>query len=189
MKVTILKSDSYVAIFEDFIAVPVIANSQGKLKKQVVNEVYRTCNFLEKRLPKNANEVEILKTVSVKESVKNLDENLFYIGFSKKAFSEYKTLFIQSAFSLKAMVDSLKNGNDYLKNACSLINGVVCLNGESGIIETAFTAVENLEELFLKNELLAYKRILKLCYLLTSYALSVYSAERQNGAQDTFYFD
>lgn len=189
MKVTILKSDSYVAIFEDFIAVPVIANSQGELKKQVVNEVYRTCNFLEKRLPKNANEVEILKTVSVKESVKNLDENLFYIGFSKKAFSEYKTLFIQSAFSLKAMVDSLKNGNDYLKNACSLINGVICLNGESGIIETAFTAVENLEELFLKNELLAYKRIVKLCYLLTSYALNVYSAEKQNGAQDIFYFD
>ena len=117
MKVTILKSDSYVAIFEDFIAVPVIANSQSELKKQVVNEVYRISNFLEKKLTKDANAVEFLKQISVKESVIDLDENLFYVGFSKKAYSEFKSLFIQCAFSFKCMVDSLANAKEYFKSA------------------------------------------------------------------------
>ncbi len=189
MKVTILKSDSYVAIFEDFIAVPVIANSQSELKKQVVNEVYRISNFLEKKLPKDANNVEVLKQISVKESVKDLDENLFYVGFSKKAYSEFKSLFIQSAFSFKCMVDSLENREDYLNNVCTLICKVVDIKTGGGIIETAFTLASELDELFNKNELLAYKKVVKLCYLITNYALSVYNAEKLNNVQDIFYFD
>ena len=188
MKVTILKSNKFIAIFDGFTGVPVVANSLNELKKQVVNEVYRISNFLEQKLPKDANSVEILKQISVKESVIDLDENLFYIGFNKRAYSEFKSLFIQTAFSFKCMVDSLKNAEEYLECACNLIcDTAKCECG--GIIETAFNATSNLDKLYSENDLLAYKRILKLCYVLTNYALSVYDKEKPNNIQDIFYFD
>ncbi|MBR5438654.1 MAG: hypothetical protein IKV61_00340 [Clostridia bacterium] len=189
MKVTILKSNQFIAFFEGFTGVPVIANSLNELKKQVVNEVYRVCNFLEQKLPKDANSVEVLKTISVKESVKDLDENLFYIGFNKRAYSEFKSLFIQTAFSFKCMVDSLKNAEEYLEGACNLIcDTAKC--GCGGIIETAFNATSNLDKLYSENDLLAYKRTIKLCYVLTNYALTVYNKEKlNNNIQDIFYFD
>lgn len=189
MKVTILKSNQFIAFFEGFTGVPVIANSLNELKKQVVNEVYRISNFLEKKLPKDADSVEITSTISVKESVKDLDENLFYVGFNKKAYSEFKSLFIQTAFSFKCMVDSLVNADGYFKNACSLMCGVEKCESGGGIIETAFTIASELDNLSKTNELLAYKRIVKLCYVLTNYALSVYNEEKLNNVQDIFYFD
>lgn len=190
MKVKVLKSDSYIAFIDGLTCVPIIANSFSVIKKEALNEVYRISNYLEKRLPKDANNIELLPVETVKESVKNLDENIFSVGFNKKAYGEYKSLFINSVFSFKCMVDSLASANEYLSGLVKIISETVNLKSNALLIETAFLVAESLDELFKTNELLAYKRMVKLCYLVTSHALNVYNAEKLNNKiEDVFYFD
>ena len=190
MKVKVLKSDSHIAFIDGLTCVPIIANSFSVIKKEALNEVYRISNYLEKRLPKDANNIELLPVETVKESVKNLDENIFSVGFNKKAYGEYKSLFINSAFSFKCMVDSLASANEYLSGLVKIISETVNLKSNALLIETAFLVAESLDELFKTNELLAYKRMVKLCYLVTSHALNVYNAEKLNNKiEDVFYFD
>ncbi len=186
MKITVLKSDKYIAFTNDFTIIPVVFNSLQEVESLVVNEVYRTCNFLEKRLPKECDKVEIVSKKTVKESVINLDIDLFEFGFSSKAFKDVKSLFMQCAFSFKAVTDSLETGQNYqeeLSNKIAKIVGVIC---ENKLIETTFTALDKIEEISSKDTLLAYKLAYKLCHVITYYAKVVYNENKNSN--DLFYF-
>ena len=187
MNVTILKSDNYLVFTNDFLIVPIVCNSLKNVEELVVSEVYRICNFLEKRLPKGCDFITVTEQKNVEFSVKNLDVNAFEFGFSNKAYKDVKNLLVQCVFSFKTMTDSLENCQNYqsyLANVISKTVGVVCQNG---LIETAFFTLDYLEELFLKDAVLAYKTTYKLCFLITDFAKSVYI--KNSLKNNPFYFE
>ncbi len=108
MRLTVYKSSEYLAIFENGQYSPVTAKSLNELKRSAVMEVYRFSAFFEKKLPKNSDDIEIIKTVSVKNTNDAfIGDNFLYA--TKNDYENLISVLYQTAFSYKIMVESFES--------------------------------------------------------------------------------
>lgn len=189
MKVKVIKNGGYLAFFDDFYACPVYANSLKELKINVVNEVYRTCNVLEKRLPKNSNEVIVSSENQVDFNVKNYVNSVYEIPYDKKGYSEYKSQLLQGFFSIKVMLDSVLD----TESAEDFVSGIKSVNSaynldNSGIIECGFNVLEVLDGMLEQNEVKAYNLLIKTFYFVVSKAKEIFEKHQAENITDSFYF-
>ncbi len=174
MRLTVFKGSEFIGVFEKGQYCPINAKSVNELKTNAVCEVYRYCAFFEKKLPSGCDEIEIIKTISIK----NVDEIFTGKNFtfvSKKDFENLIGALYQTAFSFKIIVESYEEIN--LKEVFSFITDVE-IDCDEQIMSYVFKIIEKAKELNLTD---GYAFILKTYYFLTSKAKIFYLNKKEKG--------
>ena len=182
MRIYVFKNVNYYGIFEKGQYCPVTANSIEKLKENAVEEVYRYSAFCEKKVPNDSDKIEIILTKSVNEV---FCENTFsLLSITKKDFDNLKNVVIQTAFSYKNMVESLKEIN--VLDLFSFIN-YTKIESNEGILSNIFNVISYLENLPLIK---AYSLLMQIYYNLTITAKADYYALKSENKKiyNLFYF-
>ena len=147
MIVQINKNNLYIGFASGFACAPIIAKSEKQVLVDIEDEIYRTCNWLNKKPPKDMDAFKAsVKTVACNES----DVNFFESGdFFKGEFDAVKLSIVQGLFSYKCMVESVCK-YDALDSLTQALKGIyLSLTGDDfdgGFLETGFKLLEVLEE-------------------------------------------
>ena len=147
MVVQINKSNLYIGFASGFACAPIIAKSEKQVLQELEDEIYRTCNWLNKKPPKDMDTFKAsVKTVTCNER----DVNFFESGdFFKGEFDGVKLSIAQGLFSYKCMVESV-NKYDALDSLTKTLKGIyLSLTGDNfdgGFLETGFKLIEAVEE-------------------------------------------
>lgn len=181
MRLIVFKGSEYLGIFEKGQYCPVSAKSLSLLKENAVSEVYRYSAFLEKKLPNDSDDVEIIKTVSVK-SVDEVFIGENFTNINKKDFENLVNALYQTAFSYKIMVESFEE-----IDLAELFNLDIVIDNDGQIMSYIFKIIKKAKLLDLTN---GYALLLKVYYLLTLKAKEFYFDKKEKGENITnlFYF-
>ena len=181
MRLIVFKSSEYIGVFEKGQYCPINAKSVNELKTNAVCEVYRYCAFLEKKLPSNSDEVEIIKTVSVK-SVDDIFVDKNFTNINKKDFENLINSLLQTAFSYKMMVESFEE-----IDLAELFNLDIVIDAGDQIMSYLFKIIEKAKKLDLPS---GYAYLLKTYYYLTLTAKKFYYDKKEKGEDisNLFYF-
>ena len=181
MRLIVFKSSEYIGVFEKGQYCPINAKSVNELKTNAVCEVYRYCAFLEKKLPSNSDQVEIIKTVSVK-SVDDIFVDKNFTNINKKDFENLINSLLQTAFSYKMMVESFKK-----IDLAELFNLDIVIDADDQIMSYLFKIIEKAKKLDLPS---GYAYLLKTYYYLTLTSKKFYYDKKEKGEDisNLFYF-
>ena len=161
MQIQINKSNLYIGFASNFTCAPIIAKSEKQVLLDIEDEIYRTCNWLNKKPPKDMS--------SFKATVRTIphvdtDIEFFENGeFNKNEFNDIQLAIAQGLFSYKCMVESVM---DYqaLDKLAQVLKGIyLSLTGDNldgGFLETGFKLLESLEE----NSTLSKERLKAYAY-------------------------
>ena len=147
MIVQINKNNLYIGFASGFACAPIIAKSEKQVLLDIEDEIYRTCNWLNKKPPKDVDSFKSsVKTVACTEN----DIEFFMNGeFYKGEFDSLKLSIVQGLFSYKCMVESVCN-YDALDSLTEAFKGIyLSLTGDNfdgGFLETGFKLIEAVEE-------------------------------------------
>ncbi len=175
MQIQINKSNLYIGFASNFACTPIIAKSEKQVLLDIEDEIYRTCNWLNKKPPKD---MDTFKGVVKSVPCTDKDVEFFENGdFFKGEFNDIKLSIVQGLFSYKCMVEStaLYDALDNLTQSLKEIYlSLVGDNFDGGFLETGFKLLEVLEEnpLLEKVKLKAYAY--KILYTVVSQAKTFY---------------
>lgn len=147
MQVQINKSNLYIGFASNFTCTPIIARSEKQVLQELEDEIYRTCNWLNKKPPKDMDSFKgIVKTVNCSDS----DIEFFENGvFFKGELKDLELSIAQGLFSYKCMVESTEKYSE-IDKLTNLLKGIYLSivedNFEGGFLETGFKLLEVIEE-------------------------------------------
>ena len=175
MLVQINKSNLYIGFASNFTCTPIIAKSEKQVLTELEDEIYRTCNWLNKKPPKDIETFKgVVKTVSCTER----DIEFFENGeFFKGEFDAIKLSVVQGLFSYKCMVESVSR-YDALDSLTTTLKGVylslVGDNFDGGFLETGFKLLEVLEENSSLEKVKQKAYLYKILYTIVNTAKTFY---------------
>ncbi len=183
MRLIVFKSSEYLGVFEKGQYCPVSAKSLSLLKENAISEVYRSCAFLEKKLPNDSDVVEIIKTIQVK----SLDEVFIGKNFefiTKKDYENLVSALYQTAFSYKIMVENFEQID--VKQLFSFVL-LQDIDDDEQIMSLIFKIIKKAKILELSS---GYAYLLKVYYTLTSLAKNFYYSKKElnKNVSNLFYF-
>lgn len=179
MVVQINKSNLYIGFASNFACTPIIAKSEKQVLLDLEDEIYRTCNWLNKKPPKDIDNFKSnVKTVNCSDS----DIEFFENGeFFKGEFDAIKLSIIQGLFSYKCMVESTEQYGE-IDKLTNLLNGIylsiVGDNYVGGFLETGFKTLEILEESKTLDSIKLKAYAYKILYVIVSTAKEFYLANK-----------
>lgn len=181
MRLIVFKGSEYIGVFEKGQYCPISAKNLNELKTNAVLEVYRYCAFLEKKLPSCSDDVEIIKTFSIK-SLDDVFKGENFTNINKKDFENLVNALYQTAFSYKIMVESFKE-----IDLSELFALDIPIDNDDQIMSYIFKIINKAKLLDLTN---GYALLLKVYYLLTLKAKEFYFDKKEKGENITnlFYF-
>ena len=148
MQIQINKNkNAYIGFASNFTCSPIIAKTEKQVLLEIEDEIYRTCNWLSKKPPKD---VETFKSVVKNTNCLENDVEFFENGeFTKGEFNDVKLQLVQGLFSYKCMVESVES-YDALDSLTESLKGIYfSLTGntfDGGFLETGFKLIEELED-------------------------------------------
>ncbi len=147
MQVQINKSNLYIGFASGFACAPIIAKSEKQVLLELEDEIYRTCNWLNKKPPRD---IEVFKGVINTVNCSENDIDFFKNGgFFKGELKDLELSIAQGLFSYKCMVESTEQYSeiDVLTNLLNAIYlSLVGDNFDGGFLETGFKLLEVIEE-------------------------------------------
>lgn len=187
MQIQINKSNLYIGFASGFACAPIIAKSEKQVLMDIEDEIYRTCNWLNKKPPKD---METFKASVERVTCSESDIEFFYNGeFFKGEFDGVKLSIVQGLFSYKCMVESVCK-YDALDSLTKTLKGIyLSLTGDNfdgGFLETGFKLLEVLEENTLLDKVKQKAYAYKILYEIVSTAKTFY-LENKN-ATNSFCF-
>ncbi len=182
MRLIVFKGNEYIGVFEKGQYCPINAKSQSELKENAVMEIYRCCNFFEKKLPSNCDDIEIIKTISIK-SIDEIFIGKNFTHVNKKDYENLVNALYQTAFSYKIMVEQF--GYINLKDIFNNLDFTI--ENDEQIMSFIFKIVEKANTLILQD---GYALLLKAYYFLTLQAKNLYYSKKELGENisNLFYF-
>ncbi|MBQ9782173.1 MAG: hypothetical protein IJW26_03215 [Clostridia bacterium] len=183
MRLIVFKSREYLGVFNSGNYCPVTAKNISDLTKNAVLEVYRHCAFYEKKVPKDSDAVEIVKSTTIKsENEIFRGENFSFV--TKKDFENLTNYVYQTAFTLKITCEQFENVK--LEDIFSFDKDT-SIDSDEQIMSLTCKIIEKCNGLSLQD---GYALLCKTYYFLTCYAKKFYYDKKEKGENisNLFYF-
>ena len=184
------KQNNYIGILEEFVCSPIISKSEKQLKLDLEDELYRTCNWLSKKPPKDIDNFTIcLEKVDFSES----DIRFYQNGeFSKNEYKELKSQIIQGYFSLKCMIESVESNdiNTITNTLKDIYYEFTKTQIDGGFLEVGFVLLDAFDECCLINQVEVKGYMYKTLYKIIDFAKEFYNKnkEKSKNLSNSFYF-
>ncbi len=184
------KQNNYIGFLEGFVCSPILATNEKQLVLDLEDELYRTCNWLSKKPPKD---VDVFKVKCISVDYGENDVRFFYNGeFFKNEYKDLKAQIVQGYFSLKCMCESVNSGD--IDTFTNLLKGLYFdftkSQVEGGFLEIGFMLIDVFEENYTTNQVEVKAYMYKTLYKIIDFAKEFYNNYKNESKNltNSFYF-